>query len=69
MITITKLKVIKAQSKQLQNDIIASKVTQFQSRNLFTSSARFMILWMHAEDAMKPLKCMTVTFQLREKGS
>ena len=41
---------------------IASKVTQFQSINLVTSSARSIILWMH--DAMKPLKCLSVSLQL-----
>ena len=68
MITIIKLRVIKAQSKQLQNDL-ASKMTQFQSRNLSTSSARSIILWMHADDAMKALKCMSVGFQSMERGS
>ena len=33
---------------------IASKVTQFQPSNLLTSSACSSILWMHADDTMKP---------------
>ena len=39
---------------------VTCKVTQIQP----SKSACSIILWMHAGDAMKPLKCMSVTFQL-----
>ena len=37
---------------------VASKLAQFQTRNLLTSSA-CLILCTHADDAMKPLKCIS----------
>jgi len=42
---------------------IASKVMQFWPSNFLTSSACSIILWMNTDDTMKPLKCMSVTFQ------
>ena len=42
---------------------ITCKLTQFQPRNLLTSSACSIILWTSADDAMTPLKCMSVNFQ------
>ena len=48
---------------------ISSKVTHnfFQWSNLLTSSAGSIILWMHDDDAMKVLKCMSVSFQWKLK--
>ena len=42
---------------------IASKVMQLWPSNFLTSSACSIILWMHTDDTMKPLKCMSETFQ------
>ena len=42
---------------------MASKVMQFQPRNLLLSSACSVILWMHTDDALKPFECMSVSFQ------
>ena len=42
---------------------IASKLAQFQPRTLLTSSACFKILQAQADDAMKRLKRMSVSFQ------
>ena len=42
---------------------IASKVKQFHPRNVLTSSVCFIILWVHDDDEMKPLKCLSVSFQ------
>ena len=36
-------------------------------KNLFTSSACSIILWMHADDAMKPLKCMSKLSMMRKR--
>ena len=40
-----------------------SKVTQFKPSKLLVSTACSIILWMHAFDAMKPLKCNSVSSQ------
>ena len=37
---------------------ILHKVTQFQQRNLLTSSMYSVILWAHIDNAMMPLKCL-----------
>ena len=42
---------------------LASKVMQFQPSNLLVSSVHSIILWMHTDDAMKQLKCMSVSFE------
>ena len=36
---------------------------KFHPSNLLTSSACCIILWMHTNDAMKPLKCMSVSLK------
>ena len=62
----TTKKRIEGVRKKLTNKTIydiASKLAQFQPRNLLTSSACFKILWLHADDATKTLKCMSVSFQ------
>ena len=43
---------------------MASNLAQFQTRNLFRSSALSIILGTHPGDAMKPLKCMSASFPL-----
>ena len=42
---------------------IASKLTQFQPSNLLLSSASSIILWKETDDAMKPMKYISSSFQ------
>ena len=39
---------------------IANKITRSQRSNLLTSSSFSILLWAHADDAMKPVKCISV---------
>ena len=42
---------------------VTIKAMEFQPSNFFTSLVFSIILWVAADDTMKPLNCMSVSFQ------